>query len=254
MCVEKSKIKLTCVTPVLNHLDGLKYTLSHYLLNNFDIEYVIIDGGSSDGSYEYAEDLANKHRNISLITQKSNSLYGAFNEGIRAANGDFIIFNHCGDKFEFEQVLKCIDEYSECEIIACSASQKSKDVFKVYLRSERTEMNRYVTSVLQPSWIVSKNLYEKFDFYNDKLKISADVEFIIRIICAGVKIKYDDTIIVEMEEFRTSRINLYMKIFEHYEIKLKYAGWLHANYYLIFRLLKELIIYPVWRKLRPIIK
>lgn len=241
---------LTVITPVLNDIDGLKKTRSHFHLDDEHVEHIIVDGNSIDGSREFAKYLEEKYTNVHLIDQYSYGIYGAFNDGISNASGKYIIFNHCGDLLNIELVLKNIKKNDNFCILACSATQDKRSTIKSHIRSQTGKLKITSTSIIQPALIIKKSTYEQLQGYNNYYHISADVDLIVRAIKNAIEIKYSDDLIVHMEEFSLSRIHLYKKIREHYLIKLNHVGFYHANHYLISRLVKELLVYPIWRKIK----
>ena len=99
--------KISVVTINYNDKNGLNKTILSVLqqsTNNF--EYIIIDGGSTDGSARLLEDYKDQ---ISFsVTENDNGIYHAMNKGIRAATGEFIIFMNSGDVFYDETIIEKI--------------------------------------------------------------------------------------------------------------------------------------------------
>ena len=90
-------MKLSIITINLNNLNGLK--LTYQSIQNQDsknIEWIVIDGSSTDGSVEFIEELNNKPDKF--ITEKDNGIYHAMNKGALHATGSYIVYMNSGDQ------------------------------------------------------------------------------------------------------------------------------------------------------------
>lgn len=102
----KINFKISIITINLNNLTGLEKTANSIPFDN-EIEWVVVDGLSTDGSLEF---LANCERKPDkLISEKDSGIYDAMNKGIQLSNGEYINFMNTGDFFEetfFENSLE----------------------------------------------------------------------------------------------------------------------------------------------------
>ena len=96
-------VKITVITVNYNNLNGLKRTSPSVLSQTYSqYEYIIVDGGSTDGSKEYIE----LQNGISQwISEKDKGIYNAMNKAIKMAHGEFCIFMNSGDHFYSATVL-----------------------------------------------------------------------------------------------------------------------------------------------------
>ena len=101
--------KISIVTVVLNDAENIVKTvnsISGLIYNN--IEYIVIDGGSTDGTLVIInnyKDLIDKH-----VSEKDDGLYDAMNKGIELASGEWIIFMNAGDVFSANEILNRVFE------------------------------------------------------------------------------------------------------------------------------------------------
>ena len=97
------KKKVTVITVNLNNLEGLKRTAESVIAQTSrDFEYIVIDGGSTDGSREY---IAQLPRVDYWVSEPDKGIYNAMNKAVRMAQGEYSIFMNSGDAFFAPDVL-----------------------------------------------------------------------------------------------------------------------------------------------------
>ena len=103
-------MKISVITTVLNARETLPDALESLWSQDYpDIEHIVIDGGSTDGTLALIE--SHRHRIDYISSEPDEGLYDAFNKGIRAATGDIVGFLHADDLFASPTVLS---ELVEC--------------------------------------------------------------------------------------------------------------------------------------------
>lgn len=97
-------VSLSIITINYNNLDGLKKTYDSIMSQTFrDFEWIVIDGGSTDGSREFIE--GHKEHFTFWCSEPDNGVYHAMNKGIGKAHGDYLNFMNSGDSFHDTRVL-----------------------------------------------------------------------------------------------------------------------------------------------------
>jgi len=97
------KIKFSIITPCLNRVHYLRETIESVLnqtvfKNNLcEMQYIIIDGGSDDGSLELIKEYNKIHQNIEYISEKDEGMYDALTKGFEKCTGDIISYINAGD-------------------------------------------------------------------------------------------------------------------------------------------------------------
>lgn len=100
-------MRISIITINYNNIQGLKNTLSSVLEQDYNnIEYIVIDGGSTDGSKELLVAKANELHY--WVSERDKGLYNAMNKGITQSTGDYLIFMNSGDVFFNKHVLSAI--------------------------------------------------------------------------------------------------------------------------------------------------
>ena len=97
--------KLSIITVVKNHREGLQKTVASARSQTFpDWELLILDGSSTDGTLEIAQNLSGIDARVKIISKSDTGIYDAMNIGLMHASGDFIWFMNAGDTFYNEEV------------------------------------------------------------------------------------------------------------------------------------------------------
>jgi glycosyltransferase involved in cell wall biosynthesis len=107
---------LSIITVVYNGKDLLPGTVESVRKQTYaDIEYLIIDGGSKDGTVELIEQYAAEMPNLRWISERDKGLYDAMNKGLRMATGEFVQFLNCGDWLHAPDTVEKIMEQATPE-------------------------------------------------------------------------------------------------------------------------------------------
>lgn len=105
-------MRYSIITINFNNKDGIIHTMDSVLRQTYkDTEYIVIDGGSTDGSVDVIKRYSDS---ISYwVSEKDNGIYHAMNKGIAVAKGEYCIFMNSGDCFHSSDVLNAIATYKE---------------------------------------------------------------------------------------------------------------------------------------------
>ena len=109
-----NSVKLSIITVNLNNLEGLKRTYESVVCQTFtDYEWIVIDGGSTDGSREFIEQHQDKF--AYWCSEPDKGIYNAMNKGIMRAKGEYLNFMNSGDCFASNDTLirVLVDERNE---------------------------------------------------------------------------------------------------------------------------------------------
>lgn len=108
-------LKLSIITVCYNAEEYIEKTMQSVLVQSYDnIEYLIIDGLSTDRTLDIVKEYQKKYNNIRLVSEKDTGIYNAMNKGASYATGEYIYFLNCGDLFfndkTVEQVMSKIEK------------------------------------------------------------------------------------------------------------------------------------------------
>lgn len=184
-------MKVSIITACYNSSYSIGYCLDSILSQNYDnIEFNIIDGKSSDDTLSIVKHYQQKYSYIKLISEKDEGIYDALNKGVLLATGDVIGFVHSDDLLASKTVIS--------EIVATLKNEKLDGVYGdlEYVRKEDTskvvrfwKSRSFNSKLLSKGWMpahptlfLKKEVYEKHGFFNLRYKISADYDFMLRIL------------------------------------------------------------------------
>ncbi len=200
-------MKISIITVVYNNdktiEDAIKSVLSQSYSN---IDYVIIDGGSSDKTVtiinEYKEQLGY------FISEKDKGIYDAMNKGIYAAKGDVIGILNSDDLYQdtnvIETVMNQFNQNPSIDVVYGDLVYVKSDNVNKVVRNWKS--NSYYNRFFEngnvpphPSLFVKKSVYEKAGLFNLDFKLAADYEFMLRIFKKhNFNSKYINRVIVKM--------------------------------------------------------
>ncbi len=180
-------LKLSVITINFNNSDGLGKTIESVFQQNFtDYEYIIIDGGSTDGSVDVIKKYS---ENISYwISEKDKGIYHAMNKGIAIANGMYCLFLNSGDTLVNETVLQNVFNQKPTADIVYGNKQTREVNGSVIHRTMPDKIGvvqLYADTLWHPVSFIKRELFIKYGGYDEHFKIAGDYEFFVRVIISN---------------------------------------------------------------------
>jgi glycosyltransferase involved in cell wall biosynthesis len=178
---------VSIITVVWNNNTTIKDAINSVLSQTYkNIEYIIIDGGSTDGSVEVIEKYRDK---ISVFLSESDKgIYDALNKGIDLSTGEVITILHSDDLFYDNFVVSdMMDRISETNTEICFSDMvivdsSLKKVLRYYMSSYFSPwMFRIGWMPPHPTCFIKKSLFDEFGLYSLDYKIAGDFDFLVRI-------------------------------------------------------------------------
>ncbi len=176
-------MKLSVITINYNNASGLLRTIQSVKEQNYsDMEYIVIDGGSSDDSVTVIKEheaFINK-----WVSEKDNGIYNALNKGIKMATSDYLLFLNSGDHLYNDDVLNGIDKYIDnTDIIAFDINVLGQGFNQINKHPEKIKFSYLVDDTLAHQAVfIKRSLFGKVGLYDETLKIVADWRFFIHAI------------------------------------------------------------------------
>lgn len=170
---------------------------------NVEIEHIVMDGGSKDGTAELIEEI--KTNIVNFESSKDSGIYDALNKGIAKSKGDIIGILHSDDLFSDENVLKdVLDKFNEgYDGVYADLDYVSKDNTSHIIRRWKT--GTFDAFQLKLGWMpphptlfLKRSVYENVGNFNLTYRIAADYDFMLRVLAKDYKIAYLPRTIVKM--------------------------------------------------------
>ena len=177
--------KITIVTPVYNCVEYVEETIKSVLSQNYEnIEYIIIDGGSSDGTCKIIEKYSKKIN--FFISEKDQGMYDALDKGFKIATGKYLTWLNADDLYFKDSISKTIvlmekNNYQWINGISATLIEKEMKLRPLYHYPSIIIKNRLMTPcfwgyVPQESTIFTRELYIKSGGINRELKYAGDFD------------------------------------------------------------------------------
>lgn len=172
-------MRLSVITINYNNCDGLRKTIESVVRQTYkDIEYIIIDGGSTDGSVDVIKEFEDKINY--WVSESDNGCYHAMNKGTEIASGDYVIFMNSGDCFYSDNVIAEFARLNPTEDVLCGDMYLSLGC--VNTPPEELTFRYFYEGNLPHQACFIKTSLQKLHPYNENLKIVSDWEFFLKIL------------------------------------------------------------------------
>lgn len=193
-------MKISIITPCRNSVKTIQRTMDSVLTQELthELEYIIIDGDSNDGTLEVIEDYSKKYDCIKYISEKDKSMTEALNKGMRKASGDIVASINADDAYlpgTLEKVCKQFENEEENIILINTYFVKERGNIK----SHNTP--RYFSPLIcgliecpfpECAIFFRKKCIVAMDYFNEEYRYTQDLELYLRLYNSGYKFSYID--------------------------------------------------------------
>jgi glycosyltransferase involved in cell wall biosynthesis len=263
--IKNSHKILSIITVVYNDENHIENTILNVLSQKIEeVEYIVIDGASSD----HTLNIINKYKNnIDLIvSEKDNGIYDAINKGIKLSNGKIIGILNSGDFYNNNTISNILKYYSSTYADIIYGDLYTFEDFKNHtFKNIRKANHKYLyknMSIFHPSTFISKNTYDIVGFYDLNFKLASDYDFLLKCFYLNLNFYYVNYCFTYFFLNGISFTNQGLLISENINIKRKYYNsyrlffyklQLHTKYY-FFKIRKILILFFLGESIYIILK
>jgi glycosyltransferase involved in cell wall biosynthesis len=194
-------LKISVITINYNNSFGLNRTIQSVIEQEYtDFQFVIIDGGSTDGSKAFIE--SNSKKIDYWISEKDKGVYHAMNKGLAEATGDFCLFLNSGDYFYNEQVLTNITKQLDKKYGMIYGLIEWEHTGSYWNPKRDLKSFEFVFNSLIPhqATFYRVDALRKIGGFKEKYRVISDWASMIDIINKGFEIKKVDLLISKCEE------------------------------------------------------
>ena len=203
-------MKYSIITINYNNCDGLRKTIESVISQSYkDYEFIVIDGGSTDGS----RDIIEQHScHIDYwVSEPDKGVYNAMNKGIRQAKGDYLNFMNSGDTFYDSNVLASIDKVlGDYDIIVGKEFHQNPETGEsatTFLPTRISMATFFVSYLPHQSGFIKRSLFDD-SLYDENLHIVGDWKFYMQqIVCNERTVKLTDIVVSRREQGGISNAN-----------------------------------------------
>ena len=240
--------KVSIITIVFNGQKSIERTIKSVLAQRYpNIEYIIIDGGSTDGTI----DVIKKYRDriAYWMSEPDKGIADAFNKGLRQAKGEIIGFINSDDWYNEDTVSKVVPHFERYSVVYGDVQFWDNGKKQERTFGNHKKLNQGMT-IAHPAVFVKKEVYEKFGGFNISFKIAMDYEFIAKLYHNGISFFNIDTVIVNMNVGGLSDRKWVQAFLEERKVKERYQGKMLSYYFF----LKQCLLFPLSKLYRRYFK
>lgn len=193
-------MKVSIITTTYNSEATIEMTIQSVLRQTYvDIEYLIVDGASKDGTLDIVRKYESSfHGRMRWVSEKDNGLYDALNKGIASSTGDIVGILNSDDFFTSDDVIqRMVNDFSDDvdavygDIHFVSPGNLNKSVRYYSSRFFRPWQLRFGYMPAHPSFYARRSVFDKVGLYSLNYKIAADYDMMVRVFHVhNVRTKY----------------------------------------------------------------
>lgn len=209
-------MKVSIITATYNSADTVRDTIECIQRQTYDqIEHVIVDGHSTDGTMEIIQSYRNKLGHV--ISEPDDGIYDAMNKGIQLTSGDIIGILNSDDFYindqVIEKVVQAFDEHQVDSVYGDLQYVHPKETWRVVRNWKAGRFSRhrflYGWMLPHPTFFVRRSVYEKFGYFNLSLSSAADYELMLRVLYKNkISTHYIQEVLVRMRTGGNSNASL----------------------------------------------
>ena len=243
--------KISIITTTYNSASTIEDTIQSVIEQDYqNIEYIIVDGLSSDNTLEIVNNY--KSKIFKLISEKDSGIYDALNKGINAASGDIIALLHSDDFFIDKSVItKVVKAFEET-----NADSVYGDLYYVAKNNTTKIVRKWISGKYKhgmflngwmpphPAFFVKKSCYEKYGAFNLNFKSAADYELMLRFLHKHkISTTYINEYLVKMRAGGQSNASVKNRVKANQEDRAAWTvnGLIPRFYTLTFKPLRKII-------------
>ncbi len=219
-------MKISVITVCYNSELTLNRALQSVINQNWPfIEYIVIDGASTDGSLEIIDRFRSQLAHV--VSEPDNGIYDAMNKGLDLAGGDIVCFLNADDHYSHQKVLsqvaKQMTDHNLDALMGDVAFFHSHEPTRIIrrFRSNRFRPDRLPWGLMpaHPALFLRKTVIARVGRFNTNYRIAGDFEFIVRAFTnQGLHYRYIPEVLVHMQTGGVSTSGLWSKILLNREV------------------------------------
>ena len=235
-------MKVSIITVSYNSINTIERTILSVLKQTYtNIEYILIDGNSVDGTFDIIKRYS--HNIYKSISEKDNGIYDAMNKGLRIASGDIICFLNSDDIFYNNNIITEVVaefKFTDYQIVYGDVVLFKENIYKItrYYSSKNFnyKMLKFGLMPAHQAMFIKRDVFIKYGLFSVNFKIAGDFDWVARVFKNNlISCKYIPKIYVRMQVggVSTSGINGKIRIYLETYKSCKING-IQTNYLFLF--------------------
>jgi glycosyltransferase involved in cell wall biosynthesis len=238
---------ISIITVCYNSEQYIEQTIQSVIKQTYpDIEYILIDGASNDGTLQIIQDYAAKYTNIRFISETDSGIYNAMNKGIALATGELIGIINSDDWYEHDAIAVVIEAYHKHGLAVYHGIQRRyiNEMEVELLRTNSSQLNKRM--IEHSTCFVPKEVYEQYGCFNEVYRYVGDYELMLRLKENKVPFIALDNILSNFREGGASRTS--DAIWENYRLWRR-LGMMTSTEYLYRSIMDRVKVIAMRKKL-----
>ena len=234
---------LSVITVVYNNASFIQEAINSVILTKLpNTEYIIIDGGSTDGTVPLVE--AYGTQITKFVSEPDAGIYDAMNKGINFATGDYISFINADDYYEHKSLEKITEKldlerpdvlYADLDYI--DNNRQVRRCWRPGSFDKKKLQDLWISP--HPTTFIRRDLIQKFSGFDIKYKLAADYDLLLKVLSSAEKVIYFDTVVVKMRLGGATNVTWQNIFKQNMEIFRSYRS--HFNSYPLLKFLNKLV-------------
>ena len=234
-------MKITIITPTFNSAETLEKSMLSVLDQDYEeLEYLLIDGGSTDGTLDLIEAYAENRSFMHWLSEPDKGIADAFNKGLKMATGDWIGIINSDDAYApgaLETVAATILRNPDADVIhgdLLRINEQGKPLF-LFKPADLSKAIWHKMPISHPTTFVARTAYAHVGEFNNRLKVAMDYDLILRLHLAGASFCYVDRVLAQMRSGGVSDTDLWSGLRELRAVSITHGyGRLRANGWFLY--------------------
>jgi glycosyltransferase len=197
-------MKVSIIVSVFNNKNTIAAAINSIISQDYDdIECIVVDAGSIDGTIEIIKGFADRIN--TFISEPDKGIYDGLNKGVSLATGDVIAFLHSDDAYADRSIISAVVDQFDINI---------QGVYGDLLYTDKVDMDKifrywkscdFSPSLLSKGWMpphptlfLRREVYQKYGTFDTSFKIASDYDFMLRILKDNIVVKYLPQVVYKM--------------------------------------------------------
>lgn len=198
---------ISIITPVYNGKRFMEFCIKNVIDQNCpDVEHIIVDGGSTDGTAEVIKSYAERYPHIRWVSEKDKGQSDAMNKGVAMAKGEILGFLNADDYYEpsvLNRVIELFKALPEPSLLVgnCNVLDDNGNIRWLNIPSKLNftdlligDESRYPFPVNPSAYFYHKSLHDRIGFYSLDEHFAMDLDFLLRAVKSAAEVRYVDEI------------------------------------------------------------